>query len=467
LIDCVTEVKKQLESDHIVTEPSERVALRGGITRVNTIGRFGRLRTAVAWMFAGNVVYAGCQWLILILATKLTNPSSVGHFALALALTAPFILFANLHLRTMQASDAGGQYRFEDYLRLRVVATGAALLGIAVVVTVVGYDEVVVLFVAIIAVSKAIEAMMDVLHGLMQQQGRMDRMAQSFLIRGPSSVLVVAATLFITGDLVAALAAMTVVWLLLLVVFDWPVARSCQAPARRQLNVGTLLREGWKPVHTLFFAALPLGFVAMLVSLTPNIPRYFIERLLGASELGFYAAAAYVLVAGRTVVSAVGQAAVPRLGMYVREQHWDGFSRLMLQLVAVGAMIGVAGILVVALWGRSILTLLYAPEYAEQNTVFLWLMISAGLSYVAGFLWYGLVAVGQIRVQVPFYGAVAVICFLACYLLVPRFGSVGAAAALAIAIAFQVLATAALLWKAVPGCLRVSERELAGIGHGG
>jgi len=70
------------------------------------------LRANFSWTFVGNVVYAGCQWGMLVVLAKLGSPETVGLFALGLAVTAPVIQFVNLQLRGAQVTDAAHEYQF-------------------------------------------------------------------------------------------------------------------------------------------------------------------------------------------------------------------------------------------------------------------------------------------------------------------------------------------------------------------
>src|SRR5271157_5932336 len=74
------------------------------------------LRGNFTWTFAGNVVYSRSQWGMLMVLAKLGSPEMVGQFALGLAVTTPIIMFANLQLRGVQATDARREYRFGHYL---------------------------------------------------------------------------------------------------------------------------------------------------------------------------------------------------------------------------------------------------------------------------------------------------------------------------------------------------------------
>ena len=89
------------------------------------------LRRNVAWTGLANAVYAGCQWAILVALAKAGSAEMVGQFALGLAVTAPVFMFANLQLRSLQATDAKEQYAFADYLGLRVLGVVIAQCAVS------------------------------------------------------------------------------------------------------------------------------------------------------------------------------------------------------------------------------------------------------------------------------------------------------------------------------------------------
>src|ERR1700686_1219117 len=88
------------------------------------------LRVGFSWSFVGWVGYAGCQWLMLSVMAKFGNPTVVGQFAFALALSAPMFMFTNLNLRVVQSTDALSEYTFSDYATLRLLGSSVALSAI-------------------------------------------------------------------------------------------------------------------------------------------------------------------------------------------------------------------------------------------------------------------------------------------------------------------------------------------------
>jgi O-antigen/teichoic acid export membrane protein len=188
---------------------------------------------------------------------------------------------------------------------------------------------------------------------------------------------------------------------------------------------------------------------AALTSLTINIPRYFIEHFLGIGELGMFAAIAYPMAAGTTVINAMGQAAMPRLARQYADGSVRKFAELMLRLVGIAIVLGTLGVALIQFAGRALLTALYRPEYANYISEFLWLGVGTGLLLISGILGYGVNAVRHFRTQMGVSILVAFIAAAACGLLVPWWHLTGAAIAIMLTAAFQAAANAAVIFYAL------------------
>jgi O-antigen/teichoic acid export membrane protein len=117
-----------------------------------------------------------------------------------------------------------------------------------------------------------------------------------------------------------------------------------------------------------------------------SLPRIVVERELGASALGYFAALAYLVVAGRMVAIALGSAAVPRLGRYFASRDRTAFIRALLGLVAFGASLGAVGVLGAVALGEPVLGLVYGADYTRYTSLLTWLMVAAGFGYVSIYL---------------------------------------------------------------------------------
>ncbi len=400
-------------------------------------GRLGPLplRVNFAWTLIGNVVYAACQWGMLSALAKLGTPEMVGQFALGLAITAPIVLFSNLALRAVQATDARRAYQFGEYLALRLATTALALMIIGGIAIWGGYRPQTAWVIVTIGLAKAFESISDVFYGLFQQHERLDRISRSLMLRGCLSLPLLALGVYFTRSAVGGAWGLAVAWALVLVMYDIPgAAWVTNAPSRF-----SVWRPLWSRQRLLDLAkvTLPLGFTMMLISLNTNIPRYFVQRYGGERELGFFAAMAYLMVAGTTVVNALGQSASPRLANYFARGDITSFRGLLLKLMGIGAVLGMGGVLLSLIAGREILTWLYRQEYAAFVDAFVWLTVAAGVSYIASFLGYGMTAAHYYRVQPLILICTTAASLALCYFLVPAYGILGASWAIGLSALVQ------------------------------
>jgi O-antigen/teichoic acid export membrane protein len=371
---------------------------------------------------------------MLVVLAKLGNPEMVGRFALAFAVTAPVIMFANLQLRAVQATDAKEDYSFGQYFALRIVTAVVALLVIAGIAAFSGYQREAVWVIAAVGLAKTFESISDVIHGLAQQHERMNRIAISLSIKGPISLLALGAVTYLTGSLVAGCLALAAAWATVLLVYDLRIVPDMLVGRHRSRRTRrSTLRPDWN-AHVLWrlaFLSLPLGLTMMLISLNANIPRYFVEGFRGERQLGIFAAMSYLMVAGNTVVAALGQSASPRMAHHFADRDKKAFTLLLARLCGMGAVVGIAGMLVAAVAGRWLLTVFYSAEYAREIGAFVWIAAATGLSYVQSFLGCAMTATRCFRVQVPLLGASALVTAGLCYFLVHAWGILGAAIAIA------------------------------------
>lgn len=416
------------------------------------------LRANFSWTLAGNTIYAACQWGILILLAKLGSPEMVGQFALGLAVTAPVMGFATLKTRLVQATDARHLYRFGDYLGLRLVTTGAALLLIVGTAAVGRHHRETAWVIIAVGIAKASECLSDVFYGLQQQHERMDRVGRSKMIRGPLSLLALGIGVSSTGRLLWGVVALALAWTAVLVGYDVPrgrlTLRSEAQSGFRPLETDdgkTGIRPTWqmRTLATLAWLALPLGVVVALDSLRVNVPRYFIARYMGEYELGIFAAMAYLKQAGNMVVIALGLSACPRLAQLYAARKKREYRELLLQLTGIGGLLGGLGVLVAWAGGREILALLYRPEYAQHSHVFILLMVAAAIDYVATVLDYGINAARYFRVQTPLFLAVTGSVALVCLWLVPGLGLRGAALAVLVSTVVRLVGTLSVVLYAL------------------
>jgi O-antigen/teichoic acid export membrane protein len=394
------------------------------------------LRTNFAWTLAGNVVYAGCQWGMLVALAKLGTPEKVGQFALGLAVTAPVVMFSQMQLRAVQATDAKCEYQFGDYLALRLLTTALALLVIAGIVAIAGYSRDTGAVILAVGLAKSFESIGDILYGLLQHHERMARIAQSMMLKGPLSLLALGGGVWLTGSVFWGSLGLAAAWLIVLLTFDIHSGR-CLLGSWRALSP----RWDVQCQRRLTLIALPLGFVTLLFSLTNNAPRYFVQSAAGEKALGLFAATAYFTMAGGTLMTALCQCVSPRLASDFANCHFERYRATILKVMLCGATLGITGFLSACVWGSWLLTRFYGPEYQHATDTLIWTTLGGAVLYVAWPLSYAMTAARRITAQIPLYILILLVATATGALLIPPFGIVGAAWSILITNVVQLAAS--------------------------
>jgi len=410
------------------------------------------LRVGFSWSFVGWVGYAGCQWLMLSVMAKFGNPTVVGQFAFALALSAPVFMFTNLNLRVVQSTDALNEYAFSDYAALRLLGSLAALSAIGVTSFFLKLPRAALVVVLLVALFKFLESFGDLVAGLMQKFEKLDRASIALLLRGSISIGVFAVVFAIWRSFPLSLLAWIVCCAVVIASYDFRVARKLAS-----FSDGKPWLK-WSRLRSLAAVSLPLGMVSTIMSFNTNIPRYTIQHVLSVADLGIFASIAYPVTAATIVSNSLGQSALARLSRLFAEGRIKEFNQLVLKLVAVGAGLGLLALIVVLACGNSLLAILYTPEYTTQGSLFALLALVAGLNCVGCFLTYALTAARQFRVQLPISTTCMLTTFLASTFLVPRFHLAGAALALLCSACVSIAATSVMLKRSVARTSGGSER---------
>jgi O-antigen/teichoic acid export membrane protein len=417
------------------------------------------LRQNFSWTLFGNLAYTACQWGVVIVLAKLGSPVLVGQFALGLAATAPIFIFLNMQLRTVQVTDAHGQFRFGDYLGLRLATVFIALNLIVMIVFALHSRRQTALVIVFLGLAKGSESLTDIFYGLMQRRERMDRIAKSMMMRGLASLAALSLAVYYTRSAVWGAAALALAWAAVLLVYDIPSGSWVAGVSSRFPAEALWPRWDRKRMRSLTWLALPLGLVVMLVSLNSSITRYFVQGYLGERQLGIFAALAYVQAAAATVEDAIAQSALPHLSRSYASYNREAFRTLLLQLLVSGAALGVCGVTIAAAAGRPILTIVYGPEYAGHVKVFVWITMAIGVNFLASFMLYAVTAARYFRSQLPLSLTVTLSSLIASAWFIPKYGILGAAYTLLLTALARAVLAAVLLIHALgrlsrsPACL--------------
>ena len=399
------------------------------------------VRSNFVWSLIGNVLYAFCQWGVLVVLAKMCSQETVGTYVLGITVTSPIFLFAGMQLRRLQATDANEEFQFGHYLGLQLAACVVAMLACWGAGWCSGYHDASLAVIWLVGFSKAIETLSNTFYGLFQQRERLDRISKSMVLQSVLSAAGLCGGIVLTGDIVWACAWSAIARLAAVLLYDVPSVlwlagddsrwdRQASAIRHRLSACKPLWERG--PLWRLAILGVPLGVTGMLVSLNTNFPRYFVEQFGGKAELGIFGALCAPLYAMHTLTKSLESSASAQLARLHAGGDMRGFRRLLGRLMATHTAVALAGVAVAWLFGRPLLTLLFNADYAEHVDVFVAIMWATLVATSTGVMMTALIAARFIQIQLPLIAATSLAALVACWCLVPTFGMHGAAWSLAI-----------------------------------
>ena len=399
------------------------------------------VRSNFVWSLAGNVLYAFCQWGVLVVLAKLCSEETVGLYVLGITVTSPIFLFAGLQLRRLQATDANEEFHFGHYLGLQLLACVVAMLACWGAAWGSGHHDAALAVILLVGFSKAVETLSNTFYGLFQQRERLDRISKSMVLQSVLSATGLCGGVVLLDDIVWACVWSAIGRVVAVGLYDVPSllwlagtdSRLHRQPtANGHLFSACLPRWEREPLWRLAMLGLPLGVTGMLVSLNTNFPRYFVEQFGGKAELGIFGVLCAPLYVMHTLTKSLESSASAQLAKLYASGDLRGFRRLLGRLMATHTAVALAGVVVAWLFGRPLLTLLFKAEYAEHVDVFVSIMWATLIATSAGVMTTALIAARRIQIQLPMIAATSLAALATCWWLVPIYGMHGAAWSLGI-----------------------------------
>lgn len=313
---------------------------------------------SIAWNSIGNFVYLFAQWLLTYIVVRLLGYESAGILSLAISVGTSFSTVALYTMRNYQTSDIDEAYSACDYVSSRFFTCGLSLLLCVLFTFANSYDAYMCACIIMFMLFKVSEAMSDVFQGILQKRNRMDYVGISFALRGIVCLVLFATAILIFNDLLSAITLLCVSSFALVFLYDYQHAKV-------DLNGGS---KSIQSIKSLLIVCFPVAMYGILINTGAQLPRYFIELLMGAEQLGYYTSVAMPVVIVQVAANFIFAPLVTPLAVNLNRGNYKGFLKLVIRtLIFIGALAALSFIgfavagewLLVLLFGDSINTYVY------------------------------------------------------------------------------------------------------------
>lgn len=378
----------------------------------------------------GTMFYYGCQWLTTILVVHLAGFEDAGNYSLAMTFTAAFYILALFNTRQFQVSDVKGEYSDKTYIYARGISLAIAMIVCLVALIFNAYTPYQWAVLILYMLYKCGEAWIDVYHGVDQKNGRMDYICYSYIARSILMMAGFCGVLYLTKNLVYAVASLAFTTFLTAFVYD------------RKVALGFMDKEektDFAAVKKLMLTMVPLVIVAVTNNLSISLPKYFLERYYDATVLGYYSSVATPSMIVQVGASTIFTPLITPLADKLLEDNKDGFINILKKVSIVFAGLSVIALIVSALLGEWFLVLFFGEDIRPYTYLFVPIIISTLLISINACLFPICTVLREIKGQLAIGISGIVSSFIASVVCVKQFGMDGVVIALLITLAIQII----------------------------
>ena len=383
-------------------------------------------RSAYIWNALSSILSAAQCPVILMVMTRTNGVNDAGVFSIAFAVASLMLFMAQYGLRRYQSSDIIERYTFREYHAMRFITCGAMLIA-SLAYCIYGlicrdYSTQKFMVIFLICGLKCIQGYADVLHGHMQQKGRLDVASRCSAIRYLIEIIAYVVILAITRDLlVSTIGCLCISLIVMFLLSVNAVTEYCDTlvPSITGYRFRRLAIDGFPLFASLFFN--------MYIS---NAPKYAIDAYL-TDEIQTY----YNLIFMPAFVIQILTHFIfnPILTTYAELWESDDpadsreLKRRLRKMCAAILGLTAAGLAVALTFGIPLLSIVFGVDLSGLKWELVIIMVGGGMLAYATYFSTVITIIRLQRTLIFCYGAVALAAKLLAGFFVVRYSLMGAA----------------------------------------
>ena len=348
-----------------------RETIAGILTRTKDIGR-----SAFAWNMASACLNSFQTMLLLFVLTHWGNAADSGMLVMAYAAGNLMLNIGKFGMRQYQVTDVKERFSYREYVYSRVCSV--ALMLFALVLYLIwgaagkGYTAEKLWVVGLLCLFKGIEAAEDVVHGRMQQQGRLDVAGKILTIRFTVFIAGFTACYLLTRNLVMTIAVNAGISLLLCLLLNGAAAPQFM-PAQKEKGAG--FRVPWG----LLGQCLPLCLALVMNIYLGNAPKYVIDGIVSDEAQTCFNIVFMPALVVALLSSFIFNPVLKKIGVLWTEGKRTELKKLVLKLTLVPAGIDAVVVAAGLLFGLPVLGFIYGVDVGGYQSELMVALLASGV----------------------------------------------------------------------------------------
>jgi len=356
-------------------------------------------RSAVIWNAIAACLTSFQTMLLLMVLTHFGTSEHSGYFVMAYTAANLLMHLGKFGMRQYQVTDAGSKYSFREYAASRIFSVG--LMAAALVLYLLyslffnGYTAEKAAVVALITFYRGLEAAEDVLHGRLQQQGRLDIAAKILAIRSAVFMIGFAILYLLTKNLILTCAVNAAVTLILCIILNKPYyihgtpgVISTEAERSEEILPETDLApqrgrffdfaRNDRNTRSLLLDCLPLCLTMVTYMYLGNAPKYIVDGLVSDAVQTRFNIVIMPAFVGSLLCSFIFNPALKRIGDLWQNREIETLRKTTRKLALVPVAVDAALLLGGWFLGIPILSAVYGVDLTDYRLTLMIFLLASG-----------------------------------------------------------------------------------------
>lgn len=340
------------------------------------------MKKTYIWTVLAGLIYAGSSFLMSMAVSNILGVHAAGVFAIAMSIGNQLVTVGYYNMRTFQVSDVTEKYSFADYSGFRAVTIAVMILAGIIWIIGGGYHGEKMAAILLMLAFKAGEALSDLVEGRYQQKGRYDVSCRGVFFKTVLYLICFVLVLLVTKSLLAAIAALAIVYLISIVVIDSVLIQSFG---------GFQIRFSWKVITSLLVSCMPIFLNSFFMTYIVNAAKYSMDSYYSDDFLGIFNALYMMAFVVNLFSSFVLKPLIMPLSVKFNDRDFTGFTKIMKRQILIITGITVVCVAGAYLLGIPVLTLLFGIDLSGYRTELCIILIGGAFTAVYQLLQYGIV----------------------------------------------------------------------------
>ena len=317
-----------------------------------------------AYLLLANIIYVTCQFLILSFLSKSFSVDKVGEYFLALAISAPIMMFFALKLNAyvITTNDFDVVVQKSKLLFIRLSYT---LLGVFTVVSLYllfFIDDIDLSVLAFVLLIKSLEHLDDFHSAYFSKTLDFKGFSKIKIYRGVGLLASVSVSILLSDSFYVVMILASIIYLMLWLLMN-----------RRFLN--KVQSASGSEMKKVFSTMWSMGFSSSAQSLATSGCRTYVGIAISSGALAIYGCISYLLTAVNLVTNALGTYYLPQFTICAESK--SKFFKKLFQSQVLVLFLSFLLLVLVDVLGKHVLLLLFNSEVAEYSDGLFILAISA------------------------------------------------------------------------------------------